>query len=236
MKFLKLRKYGFIIITFLIFTSGFISGSFAPVNASSSSSVLPITKGGTGSNFASGAAENILGENFANYSGDLPASQLNGTVSIGAGGTGADNISAAQRNLQIPQSYTYDINSYSALDYVRVGMIKIDNSTMGRANQAVIISGLYNLAGTGAIAALEMSGRSNQTRITMLSSGTCDVWIYYYDKDEIRYYYATSKQSYRQTTSVNIIQNNLTNPAFVPDILTTMPENSVEVGQAACRN
>ncbi|MDR3128001.1 MAG: hypothetical protein LBT99_01555, partial [Bifidobacteriaceae bacterium] len=86
------KKLGIIFCLFLFSIVIFISGNLSQVNAASSSTVLPIAKGGTGSNSASGAATNILGNNYANYSGVLP---------VAKGGTGANNTIQAQKNLQV---------------------------------------------------------------------------------------------------------------------------------------
>jgi hypothetical protein len=53
------KKLGIIFCLFLFGVVTFISGNLAQVNAASSSTVLPVAKGGTGSNSASGARTNL---------------------------------------------------------------------------------------------------------------------------------------------------------------------------------
>jgi hypothetical protein len=220
------KKLGIIFCLFLFGVVTFISGNLTQINATSSSTVLPVAKGGTGSNSASGAATNILCTNYANYSGILP---------VAKGGTGGNNALQAQRNLQIGEFYQYPFGE-NVISYIRVSAVKINNTSNGKTNQTIIISGIYPFGGLGVTAMLETSGRSNTARLTMLTPGTCTVWLYSYDENNIRYYYVTDKREYRQTTSVRIIQSDSTNPAFVPNLLTTLPSGSKEVVQATCRS
>ncbi|MDR3127876.1 MAG: hypothetical protein LBT99_00910 [Bifidobacteriaceae bacterium] len=53
------KKLGIVFCLFLFGIVTFISGNLSQVNAASSSTVLPIAKGGTGSNSASGARTNL---------------------------------------------------------------------------------------------------------------------------------------------------------------------------------
>jgi hypothetical protein len=56
---MKIRKFGTLFSIFLFGVVTFISGNLSQVNAASSSTVLPIAKGGTGSNSAAGARTNL---------------------------------------------------------------------------------------------------------------------------------------------------------------------------------
>ncbi|MDR3128457.1 MAG: hypothetical protein LBT99_03950 [Bifidobacteriaceae bacterium] len=53
------KKLGIIFCLFLFGVVAFVSGNLSQVNAASSSTVLPVAKGGTGSNSASGARTNL---------------------------------------------------------------------------------------------------------------------------------------------------------------------------------
>jgi hypothetical protein len=53
------KKLGIVFCLFLFGVVAFVSGNLTQVNAASSSTVLPIAKGGTGSNSASGARTNL---------------------------------------------------------------------------------------------------------------------------------------------------------------------------------
>ncbi|MDR3127835.1 MAG: hypothetical protein LBT99_00695 [Bifidobacteriaceae bacterium] len=221
------KKLGAILCLFLFGIVTFVSGNLSQVNAASSSTVLPVAKGGTGSNSASGAATNILGDNYANYSGILP---------IAKGGTGANSAIQAQRNLQIGESYQYPVDTQSSSMYVRAGAVKIDTSSNGQATQVSIVSGITAFGNYTETVMVEMSGRINWARLSMLTIGKCDVWLYYYDDNNIRYYYITGKTGYQQTTSVKIIQSNPQNPVFSPHYTKTLPSNAKEMGQATCRS
>jgi hypothetical protein len=100
---MNIKKYGVLISTFLLTVLGFINGCFTQVSAATNTTVLPIAKGGTGSNSASGAATNILGSNYANYSGILPVAK-GGT---GAGINDTKTLFQAQKNLGLPPTYIY---------------------------------------------------------------------------------------------------------------------------------
>ncbi|MDR3128259.1 MAG: hypothetical protein LBT99_02910 [Bifidobacteriaceae bacterium] len=56
---MNIKKFGVLINIFLLVILGFISGCFTQANASSSSTTLPLTKGGTGANSASQALTNL---------------------------------------------------------------------------------------------------------------------------------------------------------------------------------
>ncbi|MDR3116552.1 MAG: hypothetical protein LBT91_01765 [Bifidobacteriaceae bacterium] len=59
MKFLKLKKLGILAIIFLFGICTFISGRISVAKADGSISTLPISRGGTGANSASGALDNL---------------------------------------------------------------------------------------------------------------------------------------------------------------------------------
>ncbi|MDR3152102.1 MAG: hypothetical protein LBT85_01370, partial [Bifidobacteriaceae bacterium] len=99
-----------IYITAISFLSIISFGVGINVNAAGSSTLLPISRGGTNANTAGEAATNILGSNFANYSGVLP---------VAKGGTGATNTSSAQTNLQSELTIKYDINEIKE-KYVKI--------------------------------------------------------------------------------------------------------------------
>ncbi|MDR3116927.1 MAG: hypothetical protein LBT91_03770 [Bifidobacteriaceae bacterium] len=87
------KRLGVLGIIFLFGTAAFISGFSINSYAASSSTVLPIARGGTNANTAAQASSNILGSNFANYNGVLP---------VAKGGTNAGTVDMAKNNLQIP--------------------------------------------------------------------------------------------------------------------------------------
>ncbi|MDR3128146.1 MAG: hypothetical protein LBT99_02320 [Bifidobacteriaceae bacterium] len=60
------KKLGTMVSVFILVVLGFINGCFTQANASSSSTVLPVAKGGTGSNSASGARNNLQAEYTGN--------------------------------------------------------------------------------------------------------------------------------------------------------------------------
>jgi hypothetical protein len=109
MKLINFRKIGTVlaiaVFGFISFTAGVDLTQNA--NSTASSSVLPIVKGGTGSNTASGATANILGNNFENYSGILPVEK----GGIGVDGTTDNEKINAQYNLGLQSTYTYPGNS-----------------------------------------------------------------------------------------------------------------------------
>ncbi|MDR3116859.1 MAG: hypothetical protein LBT91_03415 [Bifidobacteriaceae bacterium] len=97
------RKLGVLGIIFLFGTAAFISGFSINSYAASSSTVLPIARGGTNANTAAQASSNILGSNFANYEGVLPSSK---------GGAGFSEINASGNNtLTSLPKFTYAINT-----------------------------------------------------------------------------------------------------------------------------
>ncbi|MDR3116541.1 MAG: hypothetical protein LBT91_01690 [Bifidobacteriaceae bacterium] len=98
----KAAKVSFLFVNFLIIISLF---EFNNAWASQNTNILPIAKGGTNANTASGAATNILGTNFANYSGILP---------IAKGGTDATAAKNALLNLNQENP-----NNYLQLVYMR---------------------------------------------------------------------------------------------------------------------
>ncbi|MDR3128271.1 MAG: hypothetical protein LBT99_02970 [Bifidobacteriaceae bacterium] len=63
---LPFKKLGTIFCLFLFGIVAFVSGNLSQVNAASSSTVLPIAKGGTGANSASGALDNLGKVNSVN--------------------------------------------------------------------------------------------------------------------------------------------------------------------------
>ncbi|MDR3116232.1 MAG: hypothetical protein LBT91_00080 [Bifidobacteriaceae bacterium] len=99
MNFLKLKKFVILGVACLFAIAIFAGGYNINSYAASSSTVLPISRGGTNANTAAQASSNILGSNFANYSGLLPTSKLTGVVPIANGGTGANNVKNAMYNL-----------------------------------------------------------------------------------------------------------------------------------------
>ncbi|MDR3128251.1 MAG: hypothetical protein LBT99_02870 [Bifidobacteriaceae bacterium] len=56
---MNIKKFGVLISTFLLAILGFINGCFTQVNAATSTTVLPVAKGGTGANSASQALINL---------------------------------------------------------------------------------------------------------------------------------------------------------------------------------
>ncbi|MDR3128044.1 MAG: hypothetical protein LBT99_01780 [Bifidobacteriaceae bacterium] len=228
------KKLGAILCLFLIGIVTFISGNLAQVSAATSSTVLPVAKGGTGSNSASGAATNILGRDFTNYSGKLPASQLTGSVPIANGGTGAINGATARANLEVSQSYVYQQQHGDYIEYVRVAMTQIAGLASGYNTQTSIISGLDRSSNNPMTVILEVNPAVAEPRISMLSKNRCNVWFWYYNENNIRYYYASAQEWWAQTTSVNVILNSTSNPIFVPDLKKYMPSNFISLGKASC--
>ncbi|MDR3116782.1 MAG: hypothetical protein LBT91_02975 [Bifidobacteriaceae bacterium] len=84
------KKLSILITIFSLCFVSFLYGLSRNSQASSPTTILPISQGGTGANTASEAAANILGTNFDNYDGVLPVAQ---------GGTGAKTGVLASYNL-----------------------------------------------------------------------------------------------------------------------------------------
>ncbi|MDR3116875.1 MAG: hypothetical protein LBT91_03495 [Bifidobacteriaceae bacterium] len=108
------KKLGILCVICLFGTATFISGYTANSHAAAASTVLPISRGGTGGGTASLAANNILGKNFANYEG--------GVLPVAKGGTGTNNSAysgmSAMLNLQGLPFYSYARkNPWNASNY-----------------------------------------------------------------------------------------------------------------------
>ncbi|MDR3116861.1 MAG: hypothetical protein LBT91_03425 [Bifidobacteriaceae bacterium] len=138
---LGVKKLGVWGIIFLLCTATFISGFSINSYAASSSTVLPIARGGTNANTAAQASSNILGSNFANYSGVLPAAK---------GGTGSDQSSfgMAAHNLNSLPRYTYPMGSPFWIvekAYIKVGEMELTESYPKIMNaQDIYITGFFN--------------------------------------------------------------------------------------------
>jgi hypothetical protein len=100
----------------MIFAGSGLIGAQVYANAGGNTvAVLPIAKGGTNANNAITASGNILGANFANYSGLLPTSK---------GGTGltsavSTSISSSSTNSQIPTA----LSVYNRVPRVQYGTV-----------------------------------------------------------------------------------------------------------------
>jgi hypothetical protein len=163
------KKLGTIFCLFLFGVVTFISGNLTQINAATSSTVLPIAKGGTGSNSASVAATNILGNNYANYSGVLP---------VAKGGTAATSASAARDNLGMLKSYKY--NDYSNWNDHTVFKVTEGYYNDERGFQTIEVTGLNSVIdnliqkkfiitiktkGTPVITAYQLTGSCSSTEV-----------------------------------------------------------------------
>ncbi|MDR3116540.1 MAG: hypothetical protein LBT91_01685 [Bifidobacteriaceae bacterium] len=119
----------------------FIFGWTANVFAASSSTVLPIARGGTNANTAAQAAANILGSNFANHSGVLPISR---------GGTNSANNLDANVKLGGTHSIQYTGKNSSNSFYFKIASIAVDGQPGQKSSAAsdVANSCLIQVVGT----------------------------------------------------------------------------------------
>jgi hypothetical protein len=138
---IKLNKIGTVAAVLILCCISFTAGVDLTQNANSagSASVLPVAKGGTGSNNAAEAASNILGTNFENYSGVLP---------LNRGGTQADSSTdagkiTAQRNQNNREVYRYGSRNASMTTvYEKVADVAYSASGFDADDQIVFISGV----------------------------------------------------------------------------------------------
>ncbi|MDR3127888.1 MAG: hypothetical protein LBT99_00970 [Bifidobacteriaceae bacterium] len=239
---MSIKKYGVLTSAFLLAILGFINSCFTQVNAASSSTVLPIAKGGTGNNSASGAATNILGTNFANYSGKLPASQLTGSVPIANGGTGGTNISQAKTNLQIPRIYKY--RSWD--NWGNTPYFKVMHGNMGAS---VIYEDHYQIIEVTGLGGVSSTDQKKFT-IYLWPRSTKPVFIIYQTMGScaasaVIGFYITNGDTFNlylkaaiYTSSTNIQwteYGSYMNPdSFVPEILWNKPSDAVDVSGAKC--
>ncbi|MDR3116652.1 MAG: hypothetical protein LBT91_02300 [Bifidobacteriaceae bacterium] len=176
---LDIRKLGIWGIIFLLCTTCFISGFSINSYAASSSTVLPISRGGTNANTATQASSNILGENFANYGGILP---------VAKGGTNGSNWLTAQRGINSPYSFWYHRKGTDPLTtYIRITAVEYapggPSTNWKGTSISALISGLGGMGQEQKVLLLSVSGGSSETPyITLRSlSGSCNStaqWIY----------------------------------------------------------
>jgi hypothetical protein len=144
----KLKKIGTVLTVLVFGVVSFTAGVDLTnkANSATSASVLPINKGGTGANNASGAATNILGTNFGNYSGVLP---------ITKGGTGINIVPSpeastifaktqAQRNLNNVQRtmYRFYYVANSAPKYIKLAQTAAADAGNDNRDIVALITGL----------------------------------------------------------------------------------------------
>ncbi|MDR3116781.1 MAG: hypothetical protein LBT91_02970 [Bifidobacteriaceae bacterium] len=144
----KIYKLGIGGLAFTLILISFTAGSFLDlnsVNAASSATVLPISRGGTNSSTASGAAANILGTNFANYSA--------GALPIANGGTGTDsgNHRTMAYNLGMNPGIKIDYNgAWTSTPYwVKIfDVVRTTSDYSDYTNQSMRITGLTDIYST----------------------------------------------------------------------------------------
>ncbi|MDR3116286.1 MAG: hypothetical protein LBT91_00365 [Bifidobacteriaceae bacterium] len=107
-------------IIFLFGICTFISGFNINSYAASSSTVLPISRGGTNANTAAQASSNILGSNFANYDGVLP---------VVKGGTQAVSAMDASYNITGVPTYRYNVPNKAYSQFVKVLDLVVSTAT-----------------------------------------------------------------------------------------------------------
>jgi hypothetical protein len=132
------KRLGVLGIIFLFGTAAFISGFSINSYAASSSTVLPISRGGTNANTAAQASSNILGSDFANYNGVLPVAKGGTGTSV----TSNNDTTAISKNLYInPRyfyGYTYHFNDvyFKVMEFsVTGGSLDYRNSRFGQSVQ-----------------------------------------------------------------------------------------------------
>ncbi|MDR3152227.1 MAG: hypothetical protein LBT85_02030 [Bifidobacteriaceae bacterium] len=199
---------------------------FSPLSsyAANSSTILPISRGGTNSSTANGAATNILGANFANYTGALP---------IAKGGTGASDIMTAQKNLNFPETIQYSVQE-AANKYVKIAMIPNLPSSLANVSAVYQISGLANDSGFSVTAYLYGNSRKGTNLFFMTDQ--CQIQnlynLYYVNVGNVRNYYASPVP---KPTSVTIWR--LSTSAYEPKVLTkdlldTLPSDAVQISNS----
>ncbi|MDR3128272.1 MAG: hypothetical protein LBT99_02975 [Bifidobacteriaceae bacterium] len=239
---MNIKKYGVLISAFLLAILGFINSCFTQVNAASSSTVLPIAKGGTDSNSASGAATNILGTNFANYSGKLPASQLTGSVPIANGGTGGTNISQARANLKIPIIYKYlNHDNWGYNPY-----FKVMNGNFETGVKYEEFYQIIEVTGLGGVASQDQKKftiylwpRSTEPVFTIYQTmGSCaaSTVIGFYIKNDKAFDLYLKAAMYTSSTTIQWTEygSYINLDSFVPEILWNKPSDAVDVSGAKC--
>jgi hypothetical protein len=181
----------------------------------SASSVLPISKGGTGGKTANDAASNILGSDFENYDGVLPLAK----GGVGVDATNRDGKIQAQRNLGIEnQTYTYQRSTDNTGLWLKVASVKYDTSTGGRGNQTVLITGTTSYAYRMASYILSVSGREPSQELVSLTSFNCNRQAFYANVNDRRDYYILS-DGYANKTTVSVLSNDDINPAFTTNYI-----------------
>ncbi|MDR2799537.1 MAG: hypothetical protein LBB07_02865, partial [Bifidobacteriaceae bacterium] len=145
MKLINFRKIGTVLSIAVFGFISFTAGVDLTQNANSvtSASVLPINKGGTGANNANGAAANILGTNFENYSGILPLAMGGLGVSVTPSNDAEESHITAQQNLGNPVTYQYASKAQgTATVYRKVANTSYSEYGGDWADQVVLITGL----------------------------------------------------------------------------------------------
>ncbi|MDR3127900.1 MAG: hypothetical protein LBT99_01040 [Bifidobacteriaceae bacterium] len=98
---MTIKKFGILISIFLLVVLGFINGSLAQVNAASSSTVLPVAKGGTGANTLS-SGQALIGNGANNLQtkpiDTSPQSNSNNLITSGAVKSVSNNADLAKGN------------------------------------------------------------------------------------------------------------------------------------------
>ncbi|MDR3128046.1 MAG: hypothetical protein LBT99_01790 [Bifidobacteriaceae bacterium] len=98
------KKLGIVFCLFLFGVVAFVSGNLSQVNAASSSTVLPVAKGGTGSNSANGARTNLNAQERLVSGTNIKS--IFGQSLLGAGNvTNISQINTSDCNLTVGQRY-----------------------------------------------------------------------------------------------------------------------------------
>ncbi|MDR3128302.1 MAG: hypothetical protein LBT99_03125 [Bifidobacteriaceae bacterium] len=124
---MNIKKYGVVISAFLLAILGFINSCFTQVNAAPSSTVLPVAKGGTGANSASGARTNLNAQETL-VSGTNIKSVFNNSL------LGSGNITdfVYSTNLNYGQKTYFSINTEKTVNNITFSYSKRTISFMQR--------------------------------------------------------------------------------------------------------
>jgi hypothetical protein len=226
----KLKKVGTVLAVLVLCVVSFTAGVdlTQKANSATSASVLPINKGGTGANNASGAATNILGINFANYDGILPLA--NG--GLGVDMTTQESKMSAQKNLNIPRYYEYPFRYGSSGNaYVKIAETYYgnNNENANHSELALMVIGGNTYLKNPDSYYVTITGRSTADRkvfaIQNAYSNPCDVSkvLGYYTIDvdakvmKVYFYSVLSAPG----VGINFLRYGSYVPDFVPEELPT---------------
>ncbi|MDR3116539.1 MAG: hypothetical protein LBT91_01680 [Bifidobacteriaceae bacterium] len=171
MKTIKFKKFGIQGIIFFWAVLGFSSGwqikGFFEAYASTPTTILPISKGGTNSTTPGSASNNILGNNWENYSGVLP---------IAKGGTGTNFSPKSILNLGGTMSLTYtqpgSSETYFKIYTINVAVAPVYTTSLGSTktepNTALArVAGMADISDNAVFSDLvSLNGYNGWTKIT----------------------------------------------------------------------